>query len=62
METKERKNTNTRPIRLNAGKGVECLEMKFRGNKYYTQFTSTGRKIKYFIHDMKKPAVDVTFT
>ena len=35
METKERKNTNTRPIRSNTGKGLEHLEMKF-GRKHMT--------------------------
>ena len=43
METKERENTNTRPRMVNAGKGVDCLEMKFGGKTYYTKFTtSTG--------------------
>ena len=60
METKERENTNTRPKRANAGKGVERLEIKFRGKKYGTQFTSTVNKKN--IHDMHKLAVDVTFT
>ena len=47
LETKEHKNTNTRPIRANSGKGVEILEMKFGGKKYDTQFTtSTGEKKK----------------
>ena len=45
MESKERENTNTRPIRANAGKGVERLEMKFGRKTYDTQFTTiTGGK------------------
>ena len=43
METKEHEDTKTRPRRLNTGKGVERLEMKFGGKKYDTQFTSTGK-------------------
>ena len=35
--------------------------MKFGGNKYDTQLTSTGKRNKYFMHDMHKLAVDVTF-
>ena len=63
METKEHENTNTRPKGANVGKGVDRLEMKFGGGKYDTQFTtSTREKKKYFIHDMHKLAVDVTFT
>ena len=43
LETKERENTNTRPRRDNAGKGVERLEIKFGGKTYDTQFSaSTG--------------------
>ena len=53
---------NTRPRRANAGKGIERHKMKFGGNKYGTQFTNiTGEKKKYFIHDMHKLDVDVTF-
>ena len=44
METKERENTNKIPRRDNSGKGVDHLKMKFKGEKYYTQFTSTGKK------------------
>ena len=62
METKEPKKTITRKICSNTGKCVESLKMKFRGNNYDTQFTSTGNKRKYFMHDMHKLAVDVTFT
>ena len=63
LETKEHENTNTRPRRANVGKGVDRLEMKFGGGKYDTQFTtSTREKKKYFMHDMHKLAVDVTFT
>ena len=62
METKERKNTNTRQRRTNPGKGVDSLKMKFWGKKYDTQFTSTGKKTKYFMHDMQKITVDVPFT
>ena len=40
-EDKERQNTNTIPRSANSGKVVEFLEMKFRGNKYDTQFTNT---------------------
>ena len=36
--------------------------MNFGGNKYYTQFTRTGKKRKYFINDMHKLDVDVIFT
>ena len=37
--------------------------MKFGGKTYNTQFnTSTVEKKKYFMHDMHKLAVDVTFT
>ena len=43
METKERENTATIPRRVNGGKGVERLQIKFVGNKYYTQFTRTGK-------------------
>ena len=36
--------------------------MKFGGKIYDTQFTtSTGEKRKYFMHDMHKIAVDMTF-
>ena len=52
---------NTRPRRANTGKGVDHLNMKFVGNKYDTQFNSTGKKKKYFLHDMQKLAVGVTF-
>ena len=44
-------------------KCVERLEMKFGGKTYDTKFTTrTGEKKKYFMHDMHKLAVDVTFT
>ena len=44
-ETNLNSNTKTSPRRANAGKGVECLEMKFGGGKYDTPFaTSTGKK------------------
>ena len=36
--------------------------MKFGGNKYDTQLTSTRKRNKYFMHDMHKLAVDVKFT
>ena len=36
IETKERENTNTRPRRDNTGKGVERLNMNFRGEVYDT--------------------------
>ena len=36
--------------------------MKFGGKKYDTQFTRTGKKKNYFIHDMHKLAVNVIFT
>ena len=57
MKTKERETTNTRPIRANAVKVVERLNMDFGGKKYDTQFTITGKKknvicmscIKYFL-------------
>ena len=63
LDTKESENTNTRPRKANVGKGVDSLEMKFGGGKYDTQFTtSTREKKKYFMHDMHKIAVDVTFT
>ena len=62
LETKERENTNTSPRRANAGKGFDRLEMKFGGKTCDTQFTtSTGEKKKYFMLDMHKPSVDVTF-
>ena len=61
METKERKNTNTRSKMVTSGKGVENLEMNFWGKKYDTQFTSTGKKIKCFLRAMLKLAVHVTF-
>ena len=41
MENKERENANKNPIRANAGKCVERLEMKFGGKKYDTQLNST---------------------
>ena len=44
METKERKNTNTRPRTYNTGKCVDCLEIKFGGKKSDTQFTRIGKK------------------
>ena len=44
METKERKNTNTRSRSYNARNFVERLDMKFGGKKYDTQFTSIGKK------------------
>ena len=62
METKERKNTNTSSRSENLVKGVETLEMKFAGNKYYIQFTSTGEKIKDFMHDIHKLSVKLTIT
>ena len=63
LETKQRKNTNTRPRRANTGKGVEHCEMKFGGGKYDTQFaTSTGQKKTYFMHDIHKISVDVKLT
>ena len=61
-ENKERQNTNTIPRWENAGKVVDRPGMKIGGKKYYTQLTNTGRKSKQFMHDMKKIAVDVTFT
>ena len=36
--------------------------MNLGGNKYDTQFTSLWKKRKYFMHEMKKLGVDVTFT
>ena len=63
METKECENTYTRRRRDNAGKAIEHLEMNFAGKTYYTQFaTSTDDKKIYFMHDMHKLTVDVTFT
>ena len=62
METKERKKKNTIPIRENSGKCVVCLETKFGGKKYDTQFISTEKKKKPFIHAMHTLAVDVMFT
>ena len=51
METKERENMNTIPRRVNSGKDVDHLKMKFGGKKYDTHFTSTGkRKIFYAWH------------
>ena len=47
---------------MNPGKGVERINMEFRGNKYDTKFTRTGKKRKYFMHYMHKLALDVTFT
>ena len=62
METKEHENTNTRPRRANAGKCVDRTGMNFGGLKYDTQFASTGKKKKQFMHNMHKLAVNVTFT
>ena len=63
LETKEPENTNTRPRRANAVKGVEHLKMKYREKTYDTQFTnSTGKSKNCIMHDMHKLAVDVTFT
>ena len=63
VETKEHENTNTTPRRDNAGKVVDPLEIIFGGKIYYTQYTTiTGEKKTYFMHDMHKLAVDVTFT
>ena len=46
IQTKEYYYTSTRPIRANAGKFVQHLEIKFGGNKYGTQFTNTeGGKV-----------------
>ena len=62
VETNEHGNMNTRTIRANAGKGVEHPNMKFGGKTYDTKFAnSTGKKKKYFMHDMHKLSVDVTF-
>ena len=49
METKKRENKNTRPIRSNTGKGVERLEMNFRGKTYDTQFTTSNGEIYIYI-------------
>ena len=62
MKTRERENTNKSPRRDNARKFVERLETNFGGKKYDTQFTSTGNRKTYFMHDMHKIAMDVTFT
>ena len=63
MENKELKNKNTRPRRANTVKGVERSKIQFGGETYDTKFTtSTGEKKKYFMHDMHKLAVDMTFT
>ena len=62
METNERENTSKSPRISNAGKSVECIKMKFGGKKYDIQFSSTGKKKRYFIHDMHKLAMDVIFT
>ena len=62
MGTSKRENTSTSPRRPNLVKSFECLKMKFGGKKYDTQFTSTGKKIIYFMHDMHKQAIDVIFT
>ena len=63
LETKERENTNTGPIKANAGKLVERLKMNFGGETYDTQSTtSTREKQKNVMYDMYKLAVDVTFT
>ena len=43
-------------------KGVKRLKMKFGGKNYDTQFTSTGKKRKDFMHAMHKLTVDVAFT
>ena len=59
METREHENMNTAPIRANTVKGFDCLEMNFGGDKYETQFTSTGKNRKYFMHGMHKLSVDV---
>ena len=56
------KTQKTRPRRADAGKLDKRLEMKIGVEIYDTQFvTSTGEKKKYFMHDMHKLAVDVTF-
>ena len=46
LETKERENTNTIPRRANAGKMVECLEMKFGGKTYDTQLSTRTGEMK----------------
>ena len=45
VETNERDNTITIPIRENTGKGVEHLNMKFDGNRYGTQLINTIEKV-----------------
>ena len=36
--------------------------MKFVGNKYGTQYISTEKEKKQFVHDIHKIAVDVPYT
>ena len=43
LETKKREK-KTRPRMADADKGIKRLKVKFRGKKYDTQFTNTGRK------------------
>ena len=43
MENKERENKSTSTRRSNSVERSDHLEMKFRGNKYDTQFTRPGK-------------------
>ena len=60
LETNDSENTITIPIRENSGKGLDCLDTNFGGNKYGTQFINIGEK--KFMHDMHEIAVDAKFT
>ena len=53
VEIKECENISMRSRRASTQKGVERLKMKYKGNKYGTQLTSTGnRKDQEFMHNM----------
>ena len=46
----------------NSWKSINRFKMKFGGKNYDTQFTSTGKKRKDFMHAMQKLPVDAVFT
>ena len=60
METKERKNTYTRPIRDNAVKGVESLEIKIKEkNIALNSPVLRRRKSGYALHSQTSHKCDI---
>ena len=50
VETKDHEKPNKSPRRVNEGRGVDCLKMKFGGKTYDTQITtSTGEKKNIYV-------------